>query len=384
VQRDEFAFRHPLVQEAAYTSLLTNRRREMHRRAAAALSVHFKARGNETAALIAHHWEEAGEVAQAAAAYVNAALWIGTRDPRQALEAWRSVRRLLETVSPGPPVDYMLMMACGQIVNYAWREGINAAEVEPVYEQAITLARKLNDMRAVALITMAFGRVLAATGSAEQYVAKVEEAQHLLAGTDLPSVSAVLAAVHSHALSTAQQFERALIANEKAFAVVHNIDAQDRQTLGFNPEHWLAAQRARALMRLDRMEEARPLLDDLLREKNGPVDTLHRALAHAVHVEDAIRRGDGQTAQRLVDALSTALKGNETPYLRVLEARYRGEALLATGDALGATAELEKALSYSESNRAGLEMRSTIQAGLVEARRLLDAARLGEDSEARL
>ena len=57
-----------------------------------------------------------------------------------------------------------MMMACGQAVNYAWREGIDASEVEPVFEQAMALARKLKDVRAAALITMAFGRVLAATG----------------------------------------------------------------------------------------------------------------------------------------------------------------------------------------------------------------------------
>ncbi len=328
LQRDAFAFRHPLVQEAAYGSLLSDRKRDLHRRAASALSALYKDRADETAALIAHHWEEAGDVMQAAAAFVKAALWIGTRDPRQALEAWRSVRRLLATATPAPPVDYMMMMACGQIVNYAWREGIDAEEVEPVFDQAMTLARKLKDMRAAALITMAFGRVLAATGSAEEYVAKVEEAQELVARGNLASVNAVLAAVYSHALSTAGRYSEALTANTVASGCVHDIDARDRQTLGFRPEHWLATQRARVLMMLNRMEEANPLIDRLLTDTASEADTLHKALAIGIRIESAVRSDDGPRALVLADALDKALNGNETPYLKVLSGRYRGMARL--------------------------------------------------------
>src|SRR6185503_20027183 len=129
-----------------------------------------------------------------------------------ALEAWRNVRRLLATAPPAPPVDYMMMMACGQIVNFAWREGVDAAEIEPVFVQSMALARKLKDMRAAALITMAFGRVLAATGSADAYVTKVQEAQRMVERSNMPSVEAVLSAVYSHALSTAHRLPEALAA----------------------------------------------------------------------------------------------------------------------------------------------------------------------------
>ncbi|MEI7872569.1 MAG: adenylate/guanylate cyclase domain-containing protein [Alphaproteobacteria bacterium] len=371
LQRDAFAFRHPLVQEAAYGSLLSERRHDLHRRAAAALSTHFKDRPDETAALIAHHWEVAGEVMQAAASYVKAALWIGTRDPRQALEAWRKVRRLLESAPPAPPVDYMMMMACGQIVNYAWREGIDATEVEPVFDQAMALARKLKDMRAAALITMAFGRVLAATGSADDYVAKVEEAQRLVEGANLPSVDAVLAAVYSHALSTAGQYESALLANETALSCVERIDQRDRQTLGFHPEHWLTAQRARTFMMLGRMLDADPLIDKLLSGELGNVDTLHRALALGVRIEGAAHAGDGARAMALLPTLDTILDGNETPYLQVLRSRFRGGAYLAAGDAARAASELNAALQFAQSHRAGLEMTGILRAILTKANRAM-------------
>jgi class 3 adenylate cyclase len=369
LQRDAFAFRHPLVQEAAYGSLLSERKRDLHRRAAGALSTLYKDRADETAALIAHHWEEAGDVMQAAAAFVKAALWIGTRDPRQALEAWRSVRRLLATAPPAPPVDYMMMMACGQIVNYAWREGIDADEVEPVFDQAMTLARKLKDMRAAALITMAFGRVLAATGSADDYVAKVEEVRQLVQGQGLTSVEAVLAAVYSHALSTAGRFEQALVANEHALRTVNEIDARDQQALGFNARHWLLAMRARSLTMVGRAHEARKLSEQLLKGDAGPLDTLHRALAICNIIQLASLERDGQRALSLANELSTTLSGNDTPYLRVLEARYLGVALMAAGNTLAAADRFQAGLSLCESQRVGLEMRRQLLDGLSQARK---------------
>jgi adenylate cyclase len=127
IRRNEFAFRHPLVQEAAYGSLLSEQRRRLHRGAAAALAVQFRERLDEYSSLIAHHWELGGDALQAAGSYVKSAIWIGARDPRQALETWRAVRRLLQEQPSTPPVDYMLMMACGNVVSYAWWQGFDAA-----------------------------------------------------------------------------------------------------------------------------------------------------------------------------------------------------------------------------------------------------------------
>jgi class 3 adenylate cyclase len=365
VQRDEFAFHHPLVQEAAYLSLLTDRRQELHRRTAASLAAHYHDRAGEFAALVAHHWEEARDVMQASAAYVKAALWIGTRDPTQALEIWRRVRRLLESAPASPPVDYMTMMACGQIVNYAWRAGIDAAEIEPVFQQAMTLARNLKDMRAAALITMAYGRALVATGSADDYVAKVEEAQHLIRGQALPSVEAVLAAVYSHAVLTAGLLPAALQANTRALTYVHLIEPRDSQTLGFNPEQWLNTQRAQILMLLGENSSAEALVDTLLKAES--VDTLHRAIALAVRIESASRTGRPAQALEDADRLSELLRGNETPYLKVLGNRFQAIALLANGSAEPAVTLLTDTLAYARKHRAGGEMEPFLLATLAKA-----------------
>jgi adenylate cyclase len=362
IRRNDFAFRHPLVQEAAYGSLLSEQRRRLHRGAAAALAVQFRERLDEYSSLIAHHWELGGQPLQAATSYVKSALWIGARDPRQALETWRGVRRLLQEQPSAPPVDYMLMMACGNVVSYAWWQGIDASEVEPAFRQAIGLAHKLKDMRAATLLTMGFGRVLAATGSADDYVAKVEEAQTFSRESGNPSVGAVLKAVHSHALLTAGLVRQALEANTLALDCVHEIDLSDRQMLGFAPEQWLKAQRARILMLLGQYSQADAVLDGLL--DGSAIDTVHLVNALGTKIE-AARRNRTSPAKE-TERLQAALKGNETPYLKVLGNRYSAIALLAKGSAQEAVDLLSHTIEYARAQRAGLEVEPYLLTTLAE------------------
>ncbi|MGA2489242.1 MAG: ABC transporter substrate-binding protein, partial [Anaerolineales bacterium] len=61
----EYMFKHSLTQEAAYNSLLLERRREFHRRVGEALEQLFADRKENYLGLLAHHFEAAGEHARA-------------------------------------------------------------------------------------------------------------------------------------------------------------------------------------------------------------------------------------------------------------------------------------------------------------------------------
>ena len=61
----EYLFRHWLVQDAAYGSLLKQERRELHRRVGEALESLYPERRDELAAVLALHFEQAGEHAKA-------------------------------------------------------------------------------------------------------------------------------------------------------------------------------------------------------------------------------------------------------------------------------------------------------------------------------
>ena len=62
----QFAFRHPLIQEVAYTTQLKARRSAIHASVAAALEGFYRERLNEFAGLLAYHYEAAGRLTDAA------------------------------------------------------------------------------------------------------------------------------------------------------------------------------------------------------------------------------------------------------------------------------------------------------------------------------
>ena len=62
----EYLFRHALVQEAAYTSLLKQDRRSLHRAAGEIIMALHPERARELAGVIGMHFEQAGDNSRAA------------------------------------------------------------------------------------------------------------------------------------------------------------------------------------------------------------------------------------------------------------------------------------------------------------------------------
>jgi tetratricopeptide (TPR) repeat protein len=92
----EYLFRHVLIQEAAYASLLRQERREVHRLVAASLEHRYPDRLDELAPVLATHHERAGEVARAVDYLERAGHYAMARFANhEALEAFARARRLL-------------------------------------------------------------------------------------------------------------------------------------------------------------------------------------------------------------------------------------------------------------------------------------------------
>jgi len=364
------AFRHPLIQEVAYRSLLNERRREYHASVAQAIEKLFRDRADERASLLAYHWEQAGDRLKAAQQNVRAAIWVGANDPSQALRSWKKTRELLLDQPPSQTTNFLKMMACGQIVNFGWREGISAADAQVYFEEARQLALLTGDMRANALIHAAYGRILANGGSADEYVSKVQAAKATADAGDNTSVQVTLKAILCHALRLSGRMSEALQMNLEATERVSEIGMSDRQTLGFDVEVWLTAMRGQTLVMLGRGDEARPLLDRIIQLDGGQVDAIHHVIPSLAYVDLAWARGDAALAQRHADrAFSLAAKSG-SPYLRVYAQACRGLAHLTAGRIQSAIEDLGVALDFARTRRAGLENEARILADLANAYRL--------------
>jgi class 3 adenylate cyclase len=363
------AFRHPLIQEVAYRSLLHERRREIHAQVARAMAL-VEDRTGEHAGLLAYHLEQAGETLKAAQHNMRAAVWVGANDPGQALRSWKKMRELLLDQPPSKSTDYLRMMACGQIVNYGWREGMSAEDANTYFEEASRLALAASDMRSNALIHAAYGRILAASGSADEYVDRARDALALAEGSQDASLQVTLKAVLCHALRLSGRMTDALAMNIEATDHAHEIGKFDRQMLGFDLEIWLAAMRGQTLVVLNRGDEARPYLDRVLNMKEGQVDAIHHVLPSLAYVDLAGSERDVATARTHADrAFALAVKSG-SPYLRVYAQACRGASRIVAGQLVQAIDDFSAALAFARTRKAGLESEARILADLADAHRL--------------
>lgn len=359
-------FRHPLVQEVAYGALLAERRRELHGRIAEAIAG-LRGHAPDHAGLVAHHWELAGEKLKAAGSMIQAALWIGTRDSARALQDWRRARALLLPEAANAQVKYMRMMAAGQIVNFSWREGIAAADAEGYFREAEGLARELGDFRALTLIVAAYGRLLAASGSADDYVARIEEAMGYLGNRPDASLRATVKAVRCHALRLAGRLPEALQEGEEALAEAGGIRPAEQLTLGFNVAVWLMGLRAQTLVLLGRGDEARAQALAMLARPAGDLDDTLAAQAHAALADLAWIEGDGAGQAAHAAAMLGIAERSASAYLRVHALACRGAALLGASSWPEAAMELRQALDFARARRTGLEIEPRLLADLALA-----------------
>src|SRR5262249_29140697 len=95
-----YTFKHALVQDTAYESLLKSRRRELHRAVAQALSGRFATPADAQPEVVAQHWEVAGEAERAISGWQDAGERARARGAM--VEAERHYRRALAVLGMLP------------------------------------------------------------------------------------------------------------------------------------------------------------------------------------------------------------------------------------------------------------------------------------------
>src|SRR5262249_52197438 len=160
-----------------------------------------------------------------------------------------------------------------------------------------------------------YGRILGASGSADDYVDKIREAEALAGESTDASLQVTLKAVLCHALRLSGRMLDALTVNTIALDHVHEVDRFDRQMLGFDIEPWLIAMRGQTLVMLNRGDEAIGYLDRVIEMDNTHLDAISHVIPHLAYVDWAWAKGDTKLAEQHAEfAFSMALKtGN--PYL---------------------------------------------------------------------
>lgn len=250
----EYIFKHALTCEAAYDLLLRSRRRDLHARCGIALETLFSERRDEFAAMLAHHFEEAGDLKRtlqyARVAADNARRVYAVREE---LAHRERILAVLDQMPDRRPEDYI-----DAVFEWVWVRNRRAqydgmlARLEGV----VALARELGDKRRLGLALSWTGNVHMVTGFPSRSFPFLEEAQGLAAetGDDQVLLLPLFIATWSLVERDAKAGEEKLA---EVIALARKLDTPD--VLG----HALVY-RAMALARLGRFDEANALTDEAL------------------------------------------------------------------------------------------------------------------------
>jgi class 3 adenylate cyclase/predicted ATPase len=147
-----YRFKHALIQDAAYQSLLKSTRQQYHQRIAQVLEARFPDLCETQPELLAHHYTEAGLLAQAIVYWQRA----GQRAIAQSayVEAIRHLTQGLELLHalPDTPertqqeLDLQMVLGPALMALKGWA----APEVERVYTRAMELCRQLGEIHRLA------------------------------------------------------------------------------------------------------------------------------------------------------------------------------------------------------------------------------------------
>jgi len=155
-----FIFKHALVQDAAYGTLLRTQRQELHARIARTMEQRFPELGDEQPEILAHHYTQAG-LAQQAVSYLA---WAGRRalDRSAMVEAGSLITKALGLISELPESterakrELDLQTALGRALTAT--KGYAAAETGQAYARARRLCEELGDTST--LVRVGYGQYL--------------------------------------------------------------------------------------------------------------------------------------------------------------------------------------------------------------------------------
>jgi len=141
----EYAFKHPLTREVALRSQLQERRRALHAATARVLETVHADKLDETAALLAHHWEEAGAAAVAARWQLRAAAWVRGRDVQAAGRHLARAVELVRRAPDDPELPLLGATACRERLALGFRVRLSRAEAERIFHEGLAFAERLGD-----------------------------------------------------------------------------------------------------------------------------------------------------------------------------------------------------------------------------------------------
>src|SRR5262245_5868313 len=365
--RAEYAFKHPLTHQVAYESQLAQRRARIHAAVARAVEEVDADALDERAALLAYHWEAAGDAGTAARWHARAARWCGFDNAAAALRHWSQVRTLLAGARESEEAAELRLEATMGFLTLAWRMGVEEQQARAVLADGLALAARKEDVRSRVLLLSNFAAMYS-TGTIEPSGGGDEfgEAFELARQSGDPELQFT---VHEEVIDRLQFSGRLAEAAALGDAYVTLGRALERGTIirGM-PVAWSIGRRAwvwNEMGRLDAAADSLPECAESLCEAARGGEFL--SYTEVVWAQNRVLAGDIDAAclhaRRGFD-IAEKVGGNVS---RVWAGQLLGVALVRAGHSGAAVEHLERALSTARKTHAWLTIEAEILAHLAEA-----------------
>jgi class 3 adenylate cyclase/tetratricopeptide (TPR) repeat protein len=363
-----YAFEHPLTQEVAYRSQLSERRAQVHAATAGAIAEHYQEQLDERAALVASHWELAGALLEAARWHARAAAWSGFNDPTEALRHWRRVVELSDDLPPSAERDALGLGARIATLHFGWRLGIGADKADALFRDAERMASDVQDARLHALLLAGYGAVKGlGQGVVEEYSELARRAIELAEHADDAELQVVLG-TNGYAFFLTGDYREGLRVVDRAIEL-----AADDPRMGGEmpvvacPYALCHAQKGALLTELGDLAGADRCLEAgrAIAREQGDLESL--ALAHLYSSWQALAAGDSETSLgQATNAVEVSEKIGDA-ISRAWAWSLLGAAEAARGNWHSAIEALEGSDRIATEHRAAQEGRAYRLAHLAEA-----------------
>jgi class 3 adenylate cyclase/predicted ATPase len=341
-----YSFKHALVQDAAYASLVRSRRHRLHATVARVLEEHFPALTQAQPELVAHHYTSAGLYRQSISYWLKAGQLANNRSANS--EAVSHLSRGLELLATLPSscerdnreLDLLLALGRALIIG----KGYADPEVERVYSRAQALSTEVSDpsqrfavVRGLWTFRLAKGEVETARHLATELLHLTEEQQlaHLRSAANL---SLGQTAVHLGSFVDAHGYFERVVEQTKATAPRRRL-TQDVLVTCYCYD-------AQALWHLGRLQSTVRRIEDAIARAKELTTPYNSAFAffHAACIHRYL--GDKAGARRWALQSIALSEEHSFPYLRAFAMALRGWS--------GGVTEAEEALEAFRQTGAGL------------------------------
>jgi len=364
----ELAFKHPLTQEVAYRSQLSEHRARTHRAVARAIEERHRDKLDEHAALLAYHWEAAGEAEEAARWHVRAAEWTGWRDLGETVRHWGQVRALLEGAPESAETIGLRLTACTRLLAFGARLGISKEEGTHLFEEGTRLADRSGNLPLHVLLLAAYGSACLVGGEFEEGLRNSLEVRRLAKRTGDKALRMLAQADAFIVTAMLGRLQDALALAEETLALAAGDPDLGRSLLGgrswyvlyLSLKGWILAEMGRLAEATSDAERALALAQD-----RGEEETVGNAYAGLAFV--AWQQGD------VTQAMRHARRGFESAERSgSIPVRVGARWALGMADVLAqswneAVETLEGAVAMMREGRSGFHFEPRLLAQLAEA-----------------